>query len=201
MEFSEATELLLAGIYDADKKNPGAQVDAGVLAKTLDINDATVIKDAVWALDERGLAAASFAAGSPQCSITAEGRALVETGGSTGIIAKFRGNPGQYIKFSSPPTPPAAAAEMAAPPPPQKKLTREELEEKLMAMRRALQRDVNLSEQEKMDAICDVDTLKAHFGRQKADKFIVEPLLARLGAIAALAAPVQQFTLLIQGSF
>ena len=210
MNFSETTELLLAGIYENDKTSPGAQLDAGALAKTLDINDDTVIKDAVWALDERGLVAAIFAAGSPQCGITAEGRALVETGGSTGIIRKFQQNPGQFIKAAAPPAPPAppapAAAGAVAPAPaapaqPAKPLDRQQVDEKLMAMRRLLQKDLNLGEPEKIDAICDVDTLKAHFGRQKPDRFLVEPLLARLGKIEALAAPVRQFAPLVQNSF
>lgn len=211
MDFSETTELLLASIYETNKNSPDAQLDAGALARTLALGDETVIKDAVWALDERGLVAAVFAAGSPQCTITAEGRAFVEKGGSTAIIRKYQENPQAYIKVAppappAPPVPAASAAQAPAPlplppPPPSKPLDRQEVEEKLMAMRRLLQRDLVLSEQEKIDAICDIDTLKAHFGRQKPDKFLVEPLLARLGAIASLTAAVRQFLPLVQSSF
>jgi hypothetical protein len=202
VNFSEITELLLAGIYESDKKNPGAQLDAGALAKTLDVNDDTVIKDAVWALDERGLVAAVFAAGSPQCAITAEGRAFVETGGSTAIIRKFQENPAQYIKaVAPPPPPPAAAGAPAAPAQPGKPLNRQAVEEKLAIMRRIVQRDLELDEPQKIDAICDLDTLKAHFGRQKPERFLVEPLLARLGNIGSLAAAVREFLPLVRDSF
>lgn len=209
MNFSEITELLLAGIYESDKKNPGAQLDAGALAKTLDVNDDTVIKDAVWALDERGLVAAVFAAGSPQCAITAEGRAFVETGGSTTIIRKFQENPAQYIKAATPPPPPppaapaaaGAPAPTAAPAQPGKPLNRPLVEEKLAIMRRIAQRDLELDEPQKIDAICDLDTLKAHFGRQKPERFLVEPLLARLGNIGSLAAAVREFLPLVRDSF
>jgi len=223
MDFSETTELLLAAIYESDKKNPGAQLDAGALAKTLGIGDDTVIKDAVWALDERGLAAAVFAAGSPQCAITAEGRAFVETGGSTAMIRKYQQNPAEFVKAVPPPAPPAppappntaapAAAAVVAPAPvlpppppaapaqPAKPLDHEKIEEKLTAMRRMLQLDLDLNEPEKIDAICDVDTLKAHFGRQKPERFLAEPLLARLGKIGSVAAAMKEFLPLVKDSF
>jgi hypothetical protein len=213
VEFSEATELLLAAIYESNKKAPGAQLDAGAIAQTLALGDDTVVKDAVWALDERGLVAAVFAAGSPQCAITEEGSAFVENGGSTAIIRKYQADPQQYIKPIAPPAPPAAPAAAGAPAPttpppppavpaqPAKPLNRPVVEEKLAAMRRLLQKDVNLSEPEKIDAICDLDTLKAHFGRQRPDKFLVEPLLARLESIESLGAAVREFTPLVRDSF
>lgn len=210
MDFSEATELLLAAIYESDKKNPGAQLDAGALGKTLAVGDDTVIKDAVWALDERGLVAAIFAAGSPQCAITPEGREFVEKGGSTAIIRKYQENPAEFVKAVPPPPALAAAAAPAPvqpPPPPAataqpaKPLDHAQVDEKLTAMRRLLQRDLNLSEPEKIDAICDVDTLKAHFGRQKPERFLAEPLLARLGKIESVAAAMKEFLPLVKDSF
>lgn len=216
MNFSETTELLLVRVYEFDKNEPGAQADAGALAKALDITDATVVKDAVWALDERGLVAAIFAAGSPQCVITAEGRLFVEKGGSTEIIKKYLADPAQYIKAVIAPPPPAAPARPApadaaapaatplppaVPPAPARPLDRQLVEEKLTAMRRLLQKDVNMNEPDKIDAICDIDTLKAHFGRQKPERFLAEPLLARLGKIESVAAAMKEFLPLVRDSF
>ena len=196
MNFSETIELLLARIYEFDKKNPGTQVNVGKIAESLGITNAMIIRDAVLTLERQGLVKSYLGVGSQAiCFMTGEGRLFVEQGGNTNIIKKYQENPQQYIHVSNSSNVQIIAAGNATNlQQTQNNSSSQELINKLNLIKKALEEDLGLDKLGKNDAICDVDTLKSQLSRQKPDKSIINPILSRLANIATIATAIQQLT-------
>ncbi len=210
MTTEELAELFLAHLYDLAEAapHPNFLFTVNDFAPMFGITDRRGLQEAIDLLGDRGLviSAAMDMMGGISAVITMEGGVFVEEGGKTGIIGRFRKDPGAFksvgpfeVLSSGPeaqaqpspgrplPEPPVAAAASVL----------RAVEAIIADMADILERDARLGDGERRDAIADLAALKIQLSRSAANARVVEALidgLCRVGPIAPLAEALRSIT-------
>jgi predicted nucleotide-binding protein len=102
MKTGEIAELILFRLYElAEKESHSELFSINDIAAEFGVTDKTKVLNIAKLLENRGLIVAAHTFGGSHAMISGEGALLVESGGQTGVIQKFRGNPGDFLEKST----------------------------------------------------------------------------------------------------
>ena len=98
MKTGELAELVLLRLYDlAEKEGHLRFFSVNDIAAEFGVADKAKVLNIAKLLENRGLIQAAHTFGGSNAMISGEGALLVESGGQTGAIQKFRGSPGDFL--------------------------------------------------------------------------------------------------------
>jgi hypothetical protein len=207
MTTEELAELFLAHLYDLAEAapHPNFLFSVNDFAPMYGITDRHELQEAISLLGDKGLiiSAAMDMMGGISAAITMEGSVFVEEGGETGIIGRFRKDPGAFIA-SEPCEVLSSHPEAPAEPSPSQPLPEPPGTAAFSAVRAVqaiiedmadiLERDAGIGDGERKDAVADLAALKIQLSRSATNARAVEALidgLCRLEPIAPLAAALR----------
>lgn len=194
MTIEEVAELFLARLYDLAEAapHPNFLFTVNDFAPMLGVTDREKLQEAINILGDRGLiiSATLDMLGGISAAITMEGSVFVEEGGKTGIIGRYRKDPGAFLASLPPREPPAA-------PLPEKEAVADAFAPSravlaiLSDMADILEKDPSVGGDERKDAIADLAALRIQLGRTVKKSHVIDALLddlCRIPSIAPLAA-------------
>lgn len=199
MTTTELAELLLVRLYDLATENDYSQmwILDTVAAEFRDNIDRERVRGVVEALSNRGLIRRIINGRQILACITAEGAFLIERGGDTGVVSKFRTHPEHYMIHVDQSTQVygdlqhsnlavhSASTRQAIHASP-------EAHDLLAQIESALSRDSSLEAQQRDDAWADVNLIRAELDRPIPREGILREALATLGDISSIAALAAQ---------
>jgi len=211
MTTEELAELFLAHLYDLAEASPHPNFLFTVndFAPMFGVSDGQELQKAINLLGDKGLviSAAMDMMGGISAAITMEGSIFVEEGGETGIIGRFRKDPGAFMANTPPEAPPphpeapsSRVQPSRAEPPPgppgaaSASAVLRAVEAIIADMADILEKDAGVGDSERKDAIADLAALKIQLSRSATNARVVEALidgLCRVGPIAPLAAALR----------
>ena len=200
MTTEELAELFLVRLYDLAEAapHPNFLFTVNDFAPTLGITDTGELQRALNSLGDRGLVflATMDAWGGISAAITMEGSVFVEKGGETGIIARYRKNPGAFLKHPvpEPPGPPEPRREPVLP---EKGGAEREVGEVSIPAGRAIEailadmedmveRDRAIGAETRQDVLADLATLRLQLARNVKNRQVINAILADLSAIPTI---------------
>jgi hypothetical protein len=205
MTTEELAELFLCHLYDLAEAapHPNFLFSVNDFAPSYGVTDVEELQRAINYLGDKGLVilAGFDVFGGVSAGITMEGSVFVETGGETGIIARYRAAPGRFI-FESP-TPlqsttvqidnPAPAAATMVPP-----LTCERsITALLLDLEESLKNDRNLAPGMQEDSFADIAALRAQLTRRTRNPEIIKALLSSLSKAVSATSLVKALACLV----
>jgi len=197
----ELAEVFLVHLYDLAEAapHPNFLFTVNDFAPRLRTVDAGELQRALTSLGDRGLVflATMDAWGGISAAITMEGSVFVEKGGETGIIARYRKDPGAFLThlMPGPVGPPEPGPEPLSPEKggPQEREegevpipTGRAIEAILADMEDMLERDRTISAVIKRDALADLATLRLQLARNVKNRQVIDAILADLSAIPSI---------------
>lgn len=208
MKTEELAELFLAHLYDLAEAapHPNFLFSVNDFAPRYGIENGEELQKAIYYLGDRGLIilAGLDMAGAISAGITAEGSVLVEKGGETGIVEKYKKNPQSLLpnRSSSPSEPTSAEVIQGV-----------VVEERvpfyagnavgalLLDIEDVLAQDYSVAEEVKKDLLSDVATLKIQVSRNVKNKAIIRVLLGNLSGVKSIAPLVTGLNCIVESYF
>jgi hypothetical protein len=206
MTTEELAELFLTHLYDLSEAapHPNFMFSVNDFAPSYGVSSPEDLEKALNLLSDRGLIilAGFDAFGGISAGITIDGSVFVEKGGATGIIPRYRINPGEFtheapgIAFAAtlPEISEPAHSPLADIRPPV--FARRTIDGLFQDMEEILSGDKSLSGSEVADAIADLTALRAQISRSKRNSEILSALTSNLSAIPSISLLVSALLLL-----
>lgn len=193
MTVSELAELFLMYLYDAAENEGHLKMfSLNDFAKQLGVSDIGKIINAAKILERRGLIknVSYQIGGNVDASVSGEGCLLVERGGQTGIITKYRNNPDAYtvnINQSTVIHGNVSSSNIAAHSSNvTQKVLSNDIQHIITQIINTLNKDASLSPADREDLLHDVETLKGQLSKNKKDRTLIERVLSNLSGVASI---------------
>lgn len=198
MQLSELAELLLTELYDfAQSKGYEQSIDLQKIAKRFGENDRGKVRQAAKFLENSGYIKAIFTNEGPVlATMTGQGSVFVEKGGRTGVISKYRQDPGAFqisIEHVTIQSVSSSNLAIGSPGATQHIAANQDIRHLLEEIKKALQTDQTLSEAQRTDALADVETLAVQARKEKQDGRIIKLIadgLEKIEKIKPLLSPL-----------
>ena len=213
MNTDELTELLLAYLNDKAEGEVHSFFffPLGDFAAGAGITDHDQLMAAARALEDGGMAMLSQDVfGQVSALITMEGMSYVESGGETGIIARYRENPQAFIQeeenpsWLSQPEPeialftPEMANQVAPAGEPVKAETASSqspgLKQVIIQIINVILDDTSLDDTTRADLLRDAETLNIQLAKTTRNRVVIDALMAELWSVPSLAHAVAQLS-------
>lgn len=189
MTTTELAELFLVKLYDlAESEGHEKSFALAGIAEEVGVTDLAKIFKVAYLLKDRGLIIALFIMEGPLATISSKGCLLVESGGETGIIRKFRDNPAVvYVNQSTTIHGNVNSSNVTAHSSHVTCNFNANESTLIEQMFSALAKDKALSDAEREDARRDLEILKLQLSKSKKDSNFISSTLSNLANIATLA--------------
>lgn len=184
--FTQLTELVLTRMHDLGEKHGhgGYSIDMVEVALELGAADDDTPLQVAQTLSDQGLVKCAFAlGGTAHGHITGQGRLLVEAGGRTGIIAKFRAQPSHFVTVINSPGANVNTGHLAGS---QSSSSLAEVQALLDAARAALRTDGSLSNEAKADTDAELRIVSTQLEKSKPDKTAIQRSLDTMGRVSSI---------------
>jgi hypothetical protein len=212
MTTPELAELFLAHLYDLAEAapHPNFLFSVNDFAPRYGVESREELEGAIHYLGDRGLIilASLDMFGAISAGITMDGSVFVEQGGKTGMIKKYRENPGSFVVTpSEAPTPAVAPAPpLAAAPPvygerPKPFYPGRAIEAILLDIEEALGNDPEVTSEMKKDLLSDLATLRIQVARNVKNKAVIKALIGSLTGIPSIAPLVTGLNCIVEAYF
>ena len=203
MTTDEMAELFLLHLYNLSEAapHPNFLFSVNDFAPAFGVSKMEDLEKALNYLGDKGLVimAGFDSFGGISAGITMEGSILVEKGGQTGIIPKYRMNPGNFISSTTAPiltnTVPKKIPTQSYPFP------KRSIDALILDMEDILQSDMSLAESTKTDAIADLAALKAQITRTKINFDVVKALVDILTGFVSIHPLMKALSLVLSAQF
>ena len=212
MTTDELAELLLAYLYDkAEAEAHGFFFfSLSEFATAAGITDHAELLKVAQGLEDLGLVMLSQdMLGQISALINLEGSSYVEGGGKTGIIAKYRENPGALIKeddtpawlsasemefaeFTPPSTATGAPAEEHGPGAAGQPSTDTGIRDLILQIIGIILDDTSIDDITRADLLRDAETLNMQLAKTTRNRVVIDSLIAELSSVPSIAYPVTQ---------
>lgn len=203
MTNTELAELFLTTVFDrAEAGGHNTLVELNKVAETFGIKDDMRVHNLAKSLESRGLIRAEYTNIGPLAQITGDGAIFVERGGDTGIIKRYRENPGSLvvnidkstiihgnITNSNVAVQSSNVSQVVSLP--------VDVQDLLTKIVETLHKDAALSKERLADALQDVETLKIQLSKTTKNKSTIQSTLATLADISSIGSLVAQLGPLI----
>lgn len=201
-KFSEFVDVLLVGLYEADRADPGSFFDLNALAKGLiSVIPVDWVFDAAKVLESRLLAQCLYSYGAIRARLTGEGRLYVEEG--RGITKQVLQDPEQYfvnIKGNQNQVVIGqTGGSIGVSVQTDIQIQREPAFRELAGIRSALDNDATLSDQDKEQAQSFVKIMETELKRPTPRRQLLSAMLDALSRIASIATKVASLVRLLGG--
>ena len=202
MKSAELAELFLTKLYElAESSDYSQHFNLRKIASEFGETDRTKVRNIAEYLKDKGLIKAFFSKDGAEATISGDGAMLVEKGGDTGIIKKYKENPESVINIDQSTTIHGNVIQSNvsthSPGVSQQLLGNEALDEVLDKMMRTVQADPVLSKEQITDILHDINTLKLQLNKSNRNKSFITAILSTLGNISSIASFVGQVSQLI----
>ncbi len=213
MNAYEMAELFLTYLYDRAEAEAHSFFFFPLyeFADAANITDGQALLEAAQLLESRGFVMLSQdLLGQVSALITMEGNSFAEGGGETGIIRKYRENPGAYMKalenlgsYDLPFTVGQFTPDMLGDPAPvqsapstaQTALT--DTKTFILDIIHVILEDTTLDDASRADLLRDADALNIQLAKSVRNKRVIEALMAELASVPSVAPLVAQLSTLI----
>jgi hypothetical protein len=205
MTTEELAELFLCHLYDLAEAapHPNFLFSVNDFAPRYGVTDLQELQRAITCLGDRGLVilAGLDIFGGISAGITMEGCVFVEKGGETGVIARYRKSPGQFIVESPAPLQATSTRTDTLSPPIVPKETPFTCERSITALlldvEETLKNDGGIAPDIKEDALADFAALRAQLSRKTRNPEIIKALLSGLPKAASVSPLIEALACLV----
>ena len=212
MTTDELAELFLAYLYDKAEAEAHSFFffSLSEFATGAGITDHAELLKVAQGLEDLGLVMLSQdPMGQISALINLEGNSYVESGGKTGIIAKYRENPRAFVKeddvpawlsapdfeiaeFTPPPTAaPAAEFGLGVT---EKTSSSSEIRDLILQIINVILDDTSIDDITRADLLRDAETLNIQLAKTSRNKTVIDALVAELSSVPSISYSVAQLT-------
>lgn len=217
MSTQELAELFLVHLYDLAESapHPNFLFSANDFAPLFGVGDMGELRRALQHLGDRGLIilASLDPLGGISAGITIEGSVFVENGGETGIIGRYRNDPGAFVTRGDPQAFAGSPPEIPLSPVPSGAAVTERPEKEgpfyagrainaiLADMEEMLERDPHVPAETRDDVLSDLATLKIQMERNVKNKAVIGAMLESLATVPSIAPLVTALNCIVMAYF